>query len=50
MLCSLAKWDLAAAPPAGPAHLQELLNEPNIGDPANLIYETFKRDRRKYDQ
>ena len=29
--------------------LQELLDSPNISDPANMVYETYKRDRKTYD-
>jgi ubiquitin-conjugating enzyme E2 I len=30
--------------------VQELLSEPNIDDPANVCYEVYKKDRKKYDR
>ena len=40
--CSLVYSSLCPA-------LQELLDSPNISDPANMVYETYKRDRKTYD-
>lgn len=30
--------------------VQELLDDPNLADPANEIYKTFKKDRKAYDK
>lgn len=39
-----------ACPLPAPRPPQELLDSPNIDDPANEIYRTYKYERKKYDK